>query len=75
MSTRAVLAGYSLEVLRILMYGLAIATTAAYALYTQDDRTVTRIECAGIQRKGSRNFAFDVSRRAIIPRWCLSIRS
>ena len=40
-STRAALAGYSLTVLRVAMYLLAAATTAAYALYTQDDRTVT----------------------------------
>ena len=40
-STRAALAGYSLTVLQVAMYVLAAATTAAYALYTQDDRTVT----------------------------------
>ncbi len=40
-STRAALAGYSLTILRVAMYLLAAATTAAYALYTQDDRTVT----------------------------------
>jgi len=39
-STRAALAGYSIGVLRWAMYALAAATIAAYALYTQDHRTV-----------------------------------
>jgi 4-hydroxybenzoate polyprenyltransferase len=40
-TTRAALAGYSLGVLRWAMYVLAVATIAAYAMYTQDDRTVS----------------------------------
>jgi 4-hydroxybenzoate polyprenyltransferase len=38
--TRAALAGYSAGVLQAAMYLLALATVAAYALYTRDHRTV-----------------------------------
>lgn len=39
-TTRAALAGYRLGALRWVLLVLAVATTAAYALYTQDSRTV-----------------------------------
>lgn len=39
-TTRASLDGYRLDVLRWVMAILAVATSAAYALYTQDQRTV-----------------------------------
>jgi 4-hydroxybenzoate polyprenyltransferase len=39
-STRAALAGYRIEVVRIAMFGLAVATCAAYVTYTVDARTV-----------------------------------
>lgn len=39
-ATRASLAGYSSSYLRWIMAALALATCAAYALYTQDHRTV-----------------------------------
>lgn len=39
-TTRAALAGYRPEALRWALFALALATTAAYALYTQDERTV-----------------------------------
>src|SRR5262249_38707027 len=38
--TRASLAGYRLDVLRVMMLGLALATCAAFVAYTIDDRTV-----------------------------------
>ncbi len=39
-ATRAALAGYSVPVLRAVLAALAIATCVAYALYTQDARTL-----------------------------------
>ena len=39
-STRAALAGYSLHTLQLAMFLLAAATSATYALYTRDERTV-----------------------------------
>jgi decaprenyl-phosphate phosphoribosyltransferase len=39
-ATRAALAGYRAPVVKLVMVGLAIATTLAYALYTLDDHTV-----------------------------------
>lgn len=39
-ATRAALAGYRLEVVRPLMYGLAAATCAAYVAYTFDAHTI-----------------------------------
>lgn len=39
-TTRAVLAGYNLHTLQMAMFLLAAATSAAYALYTRDTRTV-----------------------------------
>ncbi len=40
-ATRASLAGYRIEVLRVAMIVLAVATSAAYVAYTLDARTVT----------------------------------
>jgi hypothetical protein len=39
-STRAALAGYKAPAVKVLMIVLAVATTAAYVLYTRDSRTV-----------------------------------
>ncbi len=39
--TRKALSGYSRRGLTVIMIGLAIATATAYALYTQNERTVT----------------------------------
>lgn len=39
-ATRASLAGYNVSILRVLIGLLAVATTAAYVLYTQDDHTI-----------------------------------
>lgn len=39
-TTRAALAGYRAEVLRVVMIGLAVLTCATYVAYTLDDRTV-----------------------------------
>jgi 4-hydroxybenzoate polyprenyltransferase len=40
-STRAALAGYKAPAVKVLMIVLAVATTAAYVLYTRDSRTVS----------------------------------
>lgn len=39
-ATRRALAGYRVTTLRLVLFALALATTAAYALYTRDPRTV-----------------------------------
>ena len=39
--TRAALAGYRIDVVRLLMLVFAVVTLIAYVMYTLDDRTVT----------------------------------